>query len=224
VSQIILAQQSSAPATPGASKGVHYIDNSTSPRMRMIDPSGNVYTLLDSSHNLWSAANSSTSTVSAGYATDTYLAGSAIVIPAAGLWKVGTIYRCRFDMAKAATASTATPIITVRLGTAGSTGDTTGTLAFTFGAGTNAADTGVFTVEISFRTIGSGTSAVIAGNAGLTSNLTATGLSNVVKAVAGVSSGFNSTTPTTIGVSFNGGTTFSGTCTLVTAELLGLGV
>jgi hypothetical protein len=115
--------------------------------MRMIDPSGNVYTLLDSSHNLWSAANSSTSTVSAGYATDTYLAGSAIVIPAAGLWKVGTIYRCR-----------------------------------------------------------------------------ATGLSNVVKAVAGVSSGFNSTTPTTIGVSFNGGTTFSGTCTLVTAELLGLGV
>src|SRR6266446_3421873 len=47
-------------------------------------------------------SNASVATVSAGYAADTYLAGSAIAIPAAGGWRVGTIYNCSFDMVKTA--------------------------------------------------------------------------------------------------------------------------
>src|SRR6184192_1030746 len=65
--------------------------------------------------------NASVAAVSAGYAADTYVAGSSIVI-AAGDWKVKGIYRCRFDMTKTA-AGLATPIITVRIGTAGTTAD-----------------------------------------------------------------------------------------------------
>src|SRR6266550_2182336 len=45
-------------------------------------------------------SNISTATVSAAYAADTYLAGSAITIPVAGAWAVGTIVRWVFDMTK----------------------------------------------------------------------------------------------------------------------------
>jgi hypothetical protein len=60
--------------------------------------------------------NVSTSTPAAAFAADTYLAGSGLTIPA-GKVKVGTIYRCKFNVAKTG-AGTATPIITVRVGTA----------------------------------------------------------------------------------------------------------
>src|SRR6185312_8327928 len=43
--------------------------------------------------------NGSTATVSAAYAADTYLAGSAVTVPASS-WKVGTTYQCIFDMTK----------------------------------------------------------------------------------------------------------------------------
>ncbi len=164
--------------------------------------------------------NASTSTVSAGYASDTYLAGSSILIPAQRP-RVGTRYRCYFDMTKTA-AGTATPIVTLRYGTAGSVSDTA-LATFTFGAGTAAADTGIFYLDCIYRSVGSGTSAVIAGNVSLTSNLSTTGLSNAVKARVATSSSHDSTTANTyLGVSFNGGTSFSGTCTFVAAELLNL--
>src|SRR5256885_1928617 len=67
-------------------------------------------------------SNISTATVSAAYAADTYLAGSAITIPVAGAWAVGTIVRWVFDMTKTA-AGGATPIITVRMGTLGTVSD-----------------------------------------------------------------------------------------------------
>jgi hypothetical protein len=82
--------------------------------------------------------NSSTATVSAGYVADTYLTGSSVVI-AAGDFKQKGQYHCIFDMVKTA-AGTATPIVTVRIGTAGTTADT-GLITFTFAAGTAAVDT-----------------------------------------------------------------------------------
>src|SRR4030095_11227808 len=51
-------------------------------------------------------SNFSTTTVAPGYATDTYLAGSAIAMPTGG-FVAGSRYTCTFDMVKTA-AGTAT--------------------------------------------------------------------------------------------------------------------
>jgi hypothetical protein len=168
--------------------------------------------------------SSSVSSVSGAYNSDTYLAGSAITIPTAGGWKVGTQYRLLFDMVKTA-AGTAAFTIKLRLGTTGTTSDTN-ILTLTFGAGTAAVDTGMFEVLVTFRTVGSGTSAVVQGVAKCNHALAATGLVSTGASgcgiVLGTSSGFDSSTATKIGASINGGTSFSGTCTLVQADLLGL--
>ncbi len=161
----------------------------------------------------------STAQVTTAYSTDTYLVGSKITAPAAGAWKVGTIYRLRFDMTKTA-AGTATPVLTIRMGTAGTTGDAA-ILTWTMSAGTAAADSGRFEVEAHFYSVGGATSAVMVGlftllhlNAGLTTS--GFGISAIT------SSGFNSTTQTIIGASFNGGASFSGTTNVVQAEVLNL--
>ena len=168
----------------------------------------------------------STTTVSAGYATDTYLAGSAISMPAGGP-VASTVYHCVFDMVKTA-AGTATAIVNVRFGTAGTTADTA-ILTFTFAAGTAVADTGKFELWAVFRTVGSGTSAVVTGTIGCSHALAATGLISTGASGYGqfttVSSGFNSTVAgSIIGVSFNGGTSFSGTNTIVEAHTYNLAV
>lgn len=159
--------------------------------------------------------NRSTAAQGAGFATDTYLTGSYLKFP--GLPKVGTKYRCKFSVSKTA-AGTATPIIQVRTGTAGSTSDTSRN-SFTFSAGTAATDVGVFEIIIVFRAVGSGTTAVMQGSCALTSQPT-TGLSSLIKAVQTTSGGFDSTTADLgIGVSVNGGTSAAWTVQLVEAEL-----
>lgn len=152
------------------------------------------------------------------FASDTYLTGSNIPIPAGGPY-VGTKFRLIFDVTKTA-AGTATPIITVRIGTLGTTADAA-ILVFTFGAGTAAIDVGQFIIDCVFRTVGSGTSAVLEGTAQLISNLTTTGISNAVKVKAVTSAGFNSTTASSIiGASYNGGASAAHTIQLVRSELM----
>jgi hypothetical protein len=91
----------------------------------------------------------------------------------------------------------------------------------TYAAGTAAADTGKFEVTAHFRTIGAGTSAVVVGSAGCQHFLAATGLISTGASgygqISTVGGGFNSTTQTIIGLSFNGGTSFSGTNNIVQA-------
>jgi hypothetical protein len=118
-------------------------------------------------------------------------------------------------------AGTATFIIQIRMGTLGTTGDAS-ILTLTFAAGTAAIDTGIFDVIATFRSIGSGTAAVIQGIAKCAHHLAATGLISTgasgVGIILGTSAGFNSTTQTVIGLSINGGASFSGTNTLVAAD------
>jgi hypothetical protein len=166
---------------------------------------------------------SSVSTVSAGYSSETYLAGSAVTV-AAGDWKVGGQYHCVFDMVKTG-AGTATPLINVKMGTLGAVGDTT-VATITFGVGTGIVDSGVFDVYVIFRTVGSGTSASIQVVAKLEHNTAITGLTTTGDASSGhaqlaaTSTGFASTTQTKLGLSFSGGASFSGTNTLVQATLI----
>lgn len=152
-------------------------------------------------------------------ATDTYMTGSAIAIPA-GYPAVGTRYKCKFDMAKTA-AGVLTPTVIVRIGTAGSTADSN-RLQFVFGAGTAVAEKTEFELDVSFRTVGSGTSAILAGCCTIKGHLSTTGMSNGVRALAAITGlGFDSTVSNLIiGVSFNGGTAFVGTSERCVSDLI----
>lgn len=158
-----------------------------------------------------------------GFAADTYLSNSDILLPTGGPLARAQ-YRCVFDMVKTA-AGVATPIITVRVGTAGTTADTS-RAAMTFAAGTAVADSGIFEVLVTFRTVGSGTAAVLTAVSSCRHALAATGLTTTGASgfgqIANTGGGFDSTVANSrIGVSFNGGASFSGTCTLIQAQLLG---
>lgn len=163
----------------------------------------------------------SVSTPAAGFAADTYLVGSAVPVPTGGFVN-GMRYTCVFDMVKTA-AGTATPIVVVRIGALGTTADAA-ILTFTFAAGTAAVDTGTIVVTAHFRI--SGTAAVLVGTCEIRHALAATGITSTGASgqgqIAVVSSAFDATIANTvIGVSFNGGTSFAGTNTLVEAELKG---
>ena len=166
--------------------------------------------------------NNSSSTVSAAYAADTYLAGSSILLPG-GINVAGIQYIVEFDMVKTA-AGTAAFTINMRLGTAGSTADSS-ICSMAFAVGTAAVDTGKFTVVGTLRSAGSGTSAVMVGSTMCNHALAATGLITTGASGTGqittVGSGFNSTTANSIlGISVNGGASFSGTNNYVQARLL----
>jgi hypothetical protein len=158
------------------------------------------------------ATKANTASQSATFATDTYLTNSNIVL-AANSWLAQGAYYCVFDMVKTA-AGTATAIITVRAGTLGTTGDAA-ILTFTFLAGVAAADTGIFEIWATIRT--NGATGTLQGMC--RSFCTGTGLVGKTNwVITSVSGTINTTTVTNIGVSFNGGTSFSGTCTLAQAD------
>lgn len=156
-------------------------------------------------------------------AVDLYLVGSDVAIPA-GRLQAKSMYRCKIQIAKTSVAGTATPIVNVRFGTAGTTGDTT-RATLTFAAQTGVADNGFLEVFVTFRTVGSGTSAILRSTAMLDHTLASTGLStaNVSLASATSGAGFDSTVANSrIGVSINMGASFTGTTDLVQAELYNL--
>jgi hypothetical protein len=162
----------------------------------------------------------STAAVAGAYAADTYLAGSGItVLP--GAWKAGATYYCMFDMTKTA-AGLAAFTVNVRMGTLGTVVDTS-VLSLAFAVGTAAIDSGKFELWVNFRSVGSGTSAVVAGIIGCSHHLAATGLITTGASgygqILGTSAGFNSTTQTKIGISVNGGASFAGTNSIVQSSL-----
>ncbi len=143
-----------------------------------------------------------------GFAADTYLAGSEIALPT-GLIRAKSNMFWVFDAVKTA-ACTGTPTVIIRFGTAGAIGDTA-RVTFTFSAQTAAVDRAVFEVYATFRAVGSGTTAVIAGIASLKHQLAATGFNNTVnhmQTLAVTSGGFDSTVANSfVGLSVNGTST-----------------
>jgi hypothetical protein len=151
-----------------------------------------------------------------GFAADQYVTSSNPPAMVANTWTTGGQYKCSFDMTKTA-AGTAAPVVTVRIGTAGTTSDTA-QLTFTFTVpASGAADTAVFDVQVNIRAIGG--SGQVAGICRCTKNAASGGMTGASSAVeiktATSAATVNFSTATTIGVSFNGGTSFSGTNTIV---------
>jgi hypothetical protein len=150
--------------------------------------------------------------------TDAYIVGSALPLAGLGTPAVGYMYDCSFDMAK--TAGTGAMVVTLRVGTAGTTADTA-RLTFTMDAGTSVADTAVFVVRAMFRAVGA--SAVLQGRLMMVnSGPTATGFrdgSPTLGVLQVTSAAFDATVANSIvGLSFNGSTAFAGTAQLVEAE------
>lgn len=216
MSQAILVEQAAPINTPSPGQLAIYADNGTFPRLVTMDDAGNPSVLLNG-QIIASVAQAT------GFSGDTYLAGSKQQIPVAGKWRAGTVYRCRFDMAKTA-AGVATPTIIVRIGLAGTTSDAAA-LTFTLAAGTAAVDLAWLEVFVNFRTVGSGSTAVMQGllnvfhQAASGTGLTSTADKGLNPFGVATSTGFNSTTQTFIGVSFNGGASFSGTHTIAQSDL-----
>ena len=150
---------------------------------------------------------------------DTYLVGSSINIPQ-GKIKVGTIYKCKFNAVKT-NAGVAAPVATIRVGTAGSTADSS-RAALTFAAQTAVVDEGVIEIEVTAQAAGASTVFQAVGSLG--HRLTTTGLSTSVTSVA-INKGapFDSTgAGLKIGVSINPGASGVWTISFVSAELKNL--
>jgi len=200
-----------APGTPSTGYASVYVD-STTKLLTAVNDAG-----VTQTNPLW-LFNQSVTAQGAGFSSDTYLVGSNISIPS-GYPRVGTLYHATFDVSKTG-AGTATPIVTLRIGTLGTVADAS-ICAFTFSAGTANADVGTVEVWGLCRTVGSGTAAAVQGRAEARHGLSATtGLISLVSETKQVTSaGFDSTVANSIiGLSVNGGGSAAWTVQLVTAE------
>lgn len=109
-------------------------------------------------------------------ATTAYVTGSALAVPV-GKLRIGTVLRWRLIASKSAAGSTAGCVVIVKLGTLGTTGDTS-VLTFTLGTPTAAADVAFFDVEVMVR--GPLTaSCILQGSLRMDHNLAATGFSTL---------------------------------------------
>lgn len=176
--------------------------------------------------NAWvdpaSNASSAAQTLGTG---DTYLTKSDVTFDA-GRLKVSSFYRCIIDMTKTA-AGVAIATMTLRMGTLASTSDLA-VCTFTFpSAQTAAVDNARFSAYANFRSVGAGTAAVVEGVLIIERTNTTTGFLSTsglqfMAPIRVTSSGFNSTTPTKIGMSINAGASSAWTTQLVQADVKNL--
>jgi hypothetical protein len=155
-----------------------------------------------------------------GISGDTYLVGSSVTIPQ-GKVKVGTKYRCRFNVVKTA-AGTGAPVISVRVGTAASVADTA-RAALTFAAQTGVIDEGDFVIDCAFRQAGA--TALIQANGSLIHRLVTTGLNTVgvYTSIQNTGAAFDVTGANLkMGLSVNAPNPSSWTVNFVGAELVNL--
>lgn len=162
--------------------------------------------------------NQSLASQGPGFAADTYLAGSAITMPPEGV-KAGTRYTLVFDVSKTA-AGVAAPVLRLRFGPSASLADPLlGELLFP--PQTAAADDGRFMLDVTFRSAGAGTAAVVQAVGCCVHGLAATGLSTASGPVRrATSAGFDSAVAGSVmGVSVNAGAAAAWTVSLVQASL-----
>jgi hypothetical protein len=167
-----------------------------------------------------SVVNGNGATQSTGLSADTYVTNSGLLIPT-GRIQVGTFARWTLNVNKTSVAGVATPIINVRVGTLGTTSDTS-RAALTFAAQTAVADEGFIQVIAFYKAAGASASVQAIGN--LTHRLAATGLSTSnASAVQNAGSTHDVTgAGLIIGISINLGTSFTGSINLNVAELVNL--
>lgn len=162
-----------------------------------------------------------------GFATDTYVTDSDIMIPSFGM-QVRTIFNWRISASKT-NASTATPIYSVRIGSGRATTDTA-RLQLTGPAQTAIPDIGTLNIMVVCRAV-SATVGVLQGTAwwdhrGTAANTTTSGTgfaNDTTGHVEGTSANFDNSVATVkglyVGLSINGGASSVWTVTQVQAEV-----
>ena len=150
-------------------------------------------------------ANQGSASAGSGFASDTYVTNSDLLIPSFGL-QARAMFYWAISLSKSANG-TAAPVYTIRQGAARTTSDTS-RLAITGPAQTAASDVGLIEIIAPMRTVGSGSAAIMQGSVFMAHNNAATGLANnAASAVEATSAGFDSTTSAGqyLGLSINGG-------------------
>lgn len=194
------------PATPAAGEGTIFID-STAKILAIKDDAG-VYKA--------SSKNTAIAAQGAGFATDTYVTRSNLIIPSWGL-QAGTTFLWQIVASKTA-AGTATPIYRIRIGANASTADTS-RLTLTGPAQTAAISNGTLFVSVTVRAIGAST--IIQGAAWWDKSASNAGFANNISGHAvGTSAAFSDSgiAGQFIGLSINGGASAAWTITQVTSE------
>jgi hypothetical protein len=196
----------SNPATPASGFGKYFADNLTKSPC-MVNDAGRVFGSL--------SRNDATAS-QAGFAADTYVTNSGLLIPSFGM-KAGMLFKWTITGSKTA-AGTAQAVYTIRIGAAQGVGDTA-RLALTAAAQTAVADNGTLIVTASVRNVGA--AGVIAGAASWAK--TQTGLIGFGGSIDGVSSTFDNSALAGqyVGLSINGGASAAWTLTAVSSELIG---
>jgi hypothetical protein len=198
--------EQSAPSTPASGYQVMWPD-STSPQFFSKDVAGRVW---GRSHNAAVAAQG------AGFATDTYVTDSDILIPSFGL-QTKTILRWTLDVTKTA-AGVATPSYIIRIGSARTTADTA-RVTLTGPAQTAAADNAIIEILVSVRSVSA--AGVVRGAVSMKHDLSITGFATTVAGHANASSAaFDNSAlgGSYIGLSIDGGASAAWTITQSRAE------
>jgi len=132
----------STPSTPSSGYSVIWVD-STTKKLVTTDDGGTVRAGTMSTNHA--------TTQQTGFAADTYVSGSAITVPSFGM-QVGQLYCWELGVEKTA-AGTGAITVTVRLGTAGTTSDTSRCALVQTVAQTATASVTMFSVRAFVRTV-----------------------------------------------------------------------
>jgi hypothetical protein len=171
----------------------------------------------DALHNEQAATPAQALTASA----TTYLNNSAVTIPTTERVPANAWFRWNLHLTKTAAGTLANSIL-VKWGTLGTTGDAT-LLTFTLPAGTAIADDADIEIVVHFRSVGTGTAAVVVGRMRMVHNLVTTGWVTTGSAVvspATVSAGFDSATTDLekIGLAITMAASYVATCPMLRVE------
>jgi hypothetical protein len=196
------------PATPSAGKGIDWFDSTLELRF-----------FKDDSGRSWGQSHrAAVASQGAGFATDTYVTDSGLLVPSFGV-QAQTMIEWILSVSKTA-AGTATPIYQIRIGANQTTADTS-RLTLTGPAQTAAVDIGYLTILVVVRTVGAG--GVIQGSVNWSHNGAAAGFANNdAGAVEGTSAGFDNSAlqGSFIGLSINGGASAAWTVTQCRGQVI----
>lgn len=212
MADIILDTQS-AMATPASGKGGIFIDSTAE-----------IICIKDDAGRVWAQSfNNAIASQGAGFATDTYVTNSDILVPSFG-FQVKTSFLWMISASKTA-AGTAQPAYAIRIGANRTTADTA-RLTLTAPAQTAIADIGTLNIMVTVRSVGG--AGVIQGTAwwnhrGTAANTTTSGTgfaNDTTGSVEATSAGFDNSNlgGQYVGLSINGGTSASWTLTQCRVE------
>lgn len=171
MADIFIAEQS-APSTPASGNLIAFADSTASAPAFKTD-AGRAGLMVGGSFNASIAAQG------AGFATDTYLTDSDLLIPSFGV-QARTVFRWKIVATKTA-AGVATPVYSIRIGSARTTADTA-RVQITGYAQTAAADAAVIWVVATVRTVGA--AGVIYGSCFMAHDLAATGFATTAAGIS----------------------------------------